>query len=93
MKEIWPDYVEEVPFYAVNVDPTANFDEIESYRQQQGYPWPMAQPGDGMLSSFHVTRQSTKVAIDSNGFIIYRDGYGRGTDDKWHQVFRELARR
>ncbi|MDP6454203.1 MAG: hypothetical protein QF898_12900 [SAR202 cluster bacterium] len=91
LKEIWPDYAEDVPFYAINVDPTASFEEIEAYREQQGYPWPMAQPAEGLLADFKVTRQSTKVAVNSDGFITYRDSYGKGSDETWHQVFQELA--
>ena len=91
MKEIWPDYADEVPFYAINVDPTASFEEIEAYRRDQGYPWLMAQPGEGMLADFKVTRQSTKIAVNTDGIITYRDTYGRGTDDTWRQLFEELA--
>jgi hypothetical protein len=93
MKEIWPDYADDVPFYAINIDPTDSFDNIEAYREQQGYPWPVAQPGAGMLASFKVTRQSTKIAIGTDGVIIYRDGYGKGSDEKWHEVLQELAER
>ena len=91
MKEIWPEYADEVPFYAINVDPTADFEEIETYKDQQGYPWPVAQAGQGMLADFKVTRQSTKIAIGSDGIITYRDSYGKGDDETWHQGFKELA--
>ena len=91
MKEIWPDYAGDVPFYAINIDPTDSFENIEAYREKQGYPWPVAQPGAGMLASFKVTSQSTKIAIGSDGVIIYRDGYGKGSDETWIQVFKDLA--
>ena len=91
LKEIWPDYGDDVPFYAINIDPTDSFENIEAYREQQGYPWPVAQPGAGMLASFRVTSQSTKIAIGSDGVIIYRDGYGKGSDEMWHEVLQELA--
>jgi hypothetical protein len=44
-----------------------------------------------MLADFKVTRQSTKIAIGSDGIITYRDSYGKGDDETWHQVFKELA--
>ena len=91
MKEIWPEYADEVPLYAINVDPTAVFEEIETYKYQQCYPWPVAQAGPGMLADFKVTRQSTKIAIGSDGIITYRDSYGKGDDETWHQVFKALA--
>ncbi len=91
MKEIWSEYADEVPFYAMNVDPTAVFEEIEAYKYQQGYPWSVAQAGAGTPADFKVTRQSTKIAIGSDGIITYRDSYGKGDDETWHQVFKELA--
>ena len=91
MKEVWPDYANSVAFYAVGVDPTEDIGELEEYRRGQDYPWPVAQPGEGMLAAFKVTRQSTKVAFDSTGVISYRDGYGRGDEEAWRRVFEELA--
>ena len=44
-----------------------------------------------MLKDFNVTRQSTKVAIDANGIIVYRAGIGQGDSNEWHGVFIELS--
>ena len=91
MKEVWPDYADSVAFYAIGVDPTEDVGKLEAYRENQGHPWPVAQPGVGMLAAFKVTAQSTKVAFDSAGLIRYRDGYGRGDEETWRRVFEELA--
>ncbi|HAL47102.1 MAG: hypothetical protein FI707_10970 [SAR202 cluster bacterium] len=91
MKEIWPDYADRVEFYAVGTDPSEDIDELETYRVEQGYPWPVAKAGDGMLARFRVLQQSTKIAFDAQGTVIYRDTFGRGDDDTWTQVFEDLA--
>ena len=44
-----------------------------------------------MISDFNVTRQSTKVAIDANGVIVYRAGIGQGGPSEWERVFKELT--
>jgi hypothetical protein len=36
-------------------------------------------------------QQSTKIAIDGNGVITYRDGFGRGDLDKWRKALEHLA--
>ena len=90
MKEIWPDYADRVGFYAIGVDPTEDIGELEAYRGKQGYPWPVAQPGVGMLADFNVTTQSTKVVFDAAGVITYRAGYGQGDPETWRRVFEEL---
>ena len=51
----------------------------------------MAEPAGTMLKDLKVFVQSTKIAVDSQGVIIYRDGYGQGGADTWRQVFQELA--
>ena len=90
-KDIYPDYADRVAFYAVGSDPTEDLQRLESYREQQGYPWPVAEPVGTMLRDLRVLQQSTKIALDSRGVIIYREGYGRGDPDTWRQVFQELA--
>ena len=91
LKDVWPEFADQVAFYAIGVDPTESLDQLDSYREKQGYPWPIAAPGHRMLSDFRVLNQSTKVAIDCGGIITYRDGYGRGDETRWRQVFAELA--
>ena len=88
---MYPEFADQVAFYAIGVDPTESLDQLDSYREKQGYPWPMAVPGPRMLSEFRVLNQSTKVAIDGDGIITYRHGYGRGDETRWRQVFAELA--
>ena len=44
-----------------------------------------------MLKDFNVTRQSTKVAIDGNGIIVYRAGIGQGDSNEWAGVLMGLA--
>ena len=64
---------------------------LEAYREREGHPWLVAEPTGTMLRDLKVLVQSTKVALDSQEVIIYRDGYGRGGEDTWRQVFQELA--
>ena len=43
------------------------------------------------LQDLRVLMQSTKIAIDSNGVITSRDGFGQGNVDKWQKVLENLA--
>ena len=69
LKDVWPEFADEVAFYTIGVDPTESLDRLESYKENQGYPWPMAIPSPRMLSDFRVIQQSTKVAIGGNGGV------------------------
>ena len=93
MGDIYPDYAEEVAFYAVGVHPgiVEDLATLERYRQERGQPWPVAVAPRQLLADLNVTIQSTKIAFDGNGVITYREGMGRGDDATWRQVFAELA--
>ncbi len=94
MKSIYPEYSEQVNFYAIAVSRNFdNLDRLESHREQNGYPWPVANIANepGALAELNVASQSTKIAFNSEGVITYRDGFGGGNADAWHQVFADLA--
>ena len=90
MKPIHPEFADSVSLYLIGTDPAEDLEYLEEYRQQFEYPWPVSVPDDSTLKNFRVISQSTKVAVDGNGIITYRDGYGRGRDS-WQNVFSELA--
>ena len=72
-------------------DPSQNVDLLERDRRKQAYPWPVAELTGSGFRDLKVLLQSTKIAIDSNGVITYRDAYGQGSLDVWRQVLEDLA--
>ena len=65
--------------------------QMFSYMDSSGDYWNIALPLGQMLADFKVRSQSTKIAIDSNGVIVYRDGYGKGDEWLWETVFDKLG--
>ena len=94
MKDLYPEFSEQVNFYAVAVSPAFdNLERLENDRVRNGYPWPVAIPLNDrqVLSDLSVSSQSTKIAFDAKGVITYRAAFGGGGVDVWRQVFNELA--
>ena len=92
MKDLYPQFANDVDLYAVNYDLSESLDSVHRFAQNQGYTFPVAQPPNrGMASDYGVTYQSTKVAFGGDGVIVYRDGFGKGNADKWRQVFQDLS--
>ncbi len=91
MKETFPKYPENVAIYAVGLDPLESPLELEQFRKEQGLQFPVAVPTSRMIADFRVLVQSTKVGIDGSGRIIYRDGYGKGGEDGFAEVIRNLS--
>ncbi len=90
MMDIYPEFADQVAFYAIGQDPTESLDDLERTRRERGYTWPVAEPIDKMLVDLRVLQESTKIAFDGDGVIAYRKRGGGGGSD-WPGVFRRLA--
>ena len=93
MKDVYPEFADKVDFYAIGQSPFESIELLESYRIKEGYPWPVAEIDPDVLKDLRVLLQSTKIALDHQGIISYREGYGRGGPEKWRQVLADLADR
>ena len=91
MKTIYPQYAEDVDFYAVGVFPGDDVAPFVEFAEERGYPWPVAIPEGELLESLYVTIQSTKIAINRDGLITHRAGMGKGSPKIWHEVFSDLS--
>ncbi len=91
IKEIYPDYADQVTLYAVSYDTFQDLAELQEHREKQGWDWPVAHPVGTMVRDYRIVISSTKLAFDSRGVITYRAGFGEGTDDDFRKVFQNLA--
>ena len=91
MMTLHPDYTETIAFYVVGSGPNQTVERLEEDRRNQGYPWPVAEIAGSGLRDLRVLSQSTKIAIDGDGVITYRDSFGQGNVDKWQAVLEDLA--
>ncbi len=91
LKDVYPEYQDSVDFYALGIDPTEELSDLVRYRDGQDHSWPVAKAPAAMLPQYNVVQQSTKVAVDRNGVIVFREGYGVEPAETWHQLFRELS--
>ena len=91
MKSLWPKYSDSVDFYALETDPSPSLSDIGKLGVERGYPWPMGRADRSALSALGVLGQSTKIAFDASGTIVYRDGFSGGDVGSWRGVFEDLA--
>ena len=66
-------------------------DVLEKDRENEGYPGPVAEIAGNGLRDLEVVAQSTKIALDANGIITYRDSFGQGNIETWGQVLADLG--
>ena len=91
LKNVQPEYADRVKILAVNVDPLETDEEIASYRDAEGFPWPMTAAYPDVVKSYNVTRQAAYVAIDADGVVFSSVTYGRKDADDWRGLFEALA--
>ena len=92
IKDIYPDYKDSVEFYAVGWEPFVELSDLVSFKNKQGHPWPVALAPPTLFPQYNVLQHSTKVAIDRDGVIVFREGYGVNVSDtSWRNLFQELS--
>ena len=75
----------------MGVDPSEGEKHIASFHEDNGFTWTTS-PGDpAMTVEYGIQAQSSKVALDHNGVIVYKSGYGSTEEARWRQLFDELA--
>jgi len=89
LKEIYPKYQDRVTLLAIAYDPTEEESFLESFRQQQGYPFRFYRPQGDMLARFGVRIRDTKLVVGRDGVIILREGYA--SRPAWVRVFEQLV--
>jgi hypothetical protein len=91
MVDVYPKFKYTVEFYAVGSDPTESLNDLLIDHDRYLYPGIVSVPVGRMLRDLEVFSQSTKIAIDADGVIVYRAGYGRGGPVEWREVFQKLT--
>ena len=91
MKEVYPEFADDIAFYAVGQDPTETVELMERYRIDQGHPWAVASTPPTTLQDLRVLQESTKIAFNGDGIITYRSGHGGGDPEIWRQVMQDLV--
>ena len=91
MKTIQPKFAGKVAFVGVDIGYNTDFAGVVAFAEEQNYPWPVGQANINMLTEFGVNVQSTKIAIDAEGIIVYRAGYGEGTSEELTNVFETMS--
>ena len=86
---MYPPFEDSVDLYAVAFN--ESLDVLSAAQNRSGHVGEVATPSDNMIEDFNVTRQSTKVAIDGNGVIVYRSGFGQGNPVEWENVLKDLT--
>ena len=90
LRDVHPEYADRVGVLAVNVDPSETADEVLSYKDAHGFPWPMTTTDAEMIRSYNVIRQAAYVTLDSDGVVFSSVTYGTENAEDWRELFEAL---
>ena len=91
LKEIHPDYADEVDLLAVGIDPSEDASDILSYKDSHGFTWPMTTADVDMLKAYGVTRQAAHMTLDASGVIVSELSTKTEKEDGWRALLEALA--
>jgi hypothetical protein len=81
-----------VSVLAVDTDPSESESKIRGFRDDNGYSWLWAASHREVMRDYNITVQSSKVAVDHQGVIVFREGYGTQPGETWEKLFEELSK-
>ena len=91
LKEVHPEYADRVHVLAVDVDPSEKAEEILSYKESEGFPWPMTTADVQMLKEYYVTRQAAHMTPRRQRSCRIRRQLRRRNGGELAKAFRELG--
>jgi hypothetical protein len=87
---IYSEYEDDVTLVSVGFGAAQTIEVLEEYRQQNDIPWDMAEGGFQVLSDYEVRTQATKLAMNSQGTVLFRKGYSTNSADDWRGYFESI---
>lgn len=91
LKGVYPEYSDRVAFLAVSTYSLDDAEMIRSFKESEGFTWAMALPDPDMLRAYNIVTQASKVAVDGNGVITFRTGYGNESEETWRRILESLT--
>ena len=91
LKVIHSEFIGLVDIIAVDITPTVSLDELVNFGETQDYPWLMGRTSRDTLQDLEVLTQSTKIGIESDGTLAYREIMGVGNVSVWREAFTQLS--
>lgn len=68
-------------------------EDVQRFFQSNGYTW-QGYIGDAKIfTDYRILIRDTKVAVDRNGIITFKGGYGEIGHDAWERLFQQLMSR
>ena len=90
LSNIVPDFAGQVDFYVVSYNEDAA--TVDGYIAGNRYTDMIAaQPVGSMLRDLKIVSQSSMLAVDPDGVIAFRKGFGGGNSDRLRAEFEQLA--
>ena len=91
LSQIYPEFSESVSLIVVGFGPSQTISTLREYQAENDSLAVFAEGPNTVLESFSVTTRSTKIGLNRDGVVVFREGYGMADADTWRSRLRSIA--
>ena len=91
LNEVHSLYRDQVHVLLIGVNGVSDWDAVEKFAAVTNYSGVPLVASAETLRAYDILSQSTKIALDGTGEVIFRKSYGNMTKGDWFDLLDELT--
>ncbi len=92
LKELEPTFRDKLTVVLISFDGNEAKETLRQFFSSNGYTWTTGLGNQDVLSKYGVFTQSTKIALNADGVVVFRSGYGTLPKDQWQKALAEITK-
>ncbi len=84
-------YKDKVNVLVVQFDPSETQAQVRKYKESKNYEWPFAYYNKDAILTFKIVTQSTKIVLDSNGKLVFSQGFVEASEKDWESILQSVV--
>lgn len=91
LNEVHSRYGDQVSVLIIGVNNAFDWNAVDNFAAVTNYKGTPLLGSPGTLQTYGILSQSTTIALDSTGQVVFRKGYGGMNEDDWVELLDELT--
>jgi hypothetical protein len=75
----------------VGFDPSETPEQIQAYKISRNYTWQFVEYNKDAIIEYKVVTQSTKIAINQEGEVVLKEGFGTLSKIEWQEILQRVS--
>lgn len=91
LNETFQDQEWQVKVLIVGFDPIETLEQIQAYKISRNYTWQFVEYNRDAIIEYEVVTQSTKIAINQEGEVVLKEGFGTLSKIEWQEILQRVS--